>query len=45
MPAPEESMKTWQVGYIIGSIARASINRKPAMALVRLAPDALAMKR
>jgi chromate reductase len=36
-------MKTWKVGYLIGSIAKASINRKLAGALVRLAPKELIM--
>ncbi|HWN06083.1 MAG TPA: NADPH-dependent FMN reductase [Steroidobacteraceae bacterium] len=34
-------MATQKVGYIIGSLARGSINRKLAKALVRLAPDSL----
>ena len=33
-----------QVGYIVGSLAKASINRKLAKALVRLAPPALAFR-
>jgi chromate reductase len=37
-------MTTWNVGYFIGSIAKASINRKLAKALVRLAPPELVMK-
>ena len=36
-------MMTYKVGYIIGSLAKASINRKLALALVRLAPAELAM--
>ena len=36
-------MATYRVGYIIGSLARASINRKLATALVRLAPEGLAL--
>jgi chromate reductase, NAD(P)H dehydrogenase (quinone) len=32
------------VGYIVGSLAKASINRKLAQALVRLAPPALEMR-
>ena len=36
-------MTTYQVGYLIGSLARASINRKLATALVRLAPAELEM--
>jgi len=34
-------MATHRVGYLIGSLAKASINRKLAGALVRLAPDGL----
>jgi chromate reductase len=34
----------YKVGYLIGSLATASINRKMAAALVRLAPEALEMK-
>ena len=30
---------TYQVGYLIGSLAKGSINRKLAKALVRLAPS------
>ena len=36
-------MTTFKVGYLIGSLAKASINRKLANALVRLAPSALHM--
>jgi chromate reductase len=36
-------MTTYNVGYLIGSIATGSINRKLAQALVRLAPPQLAM--
>lgn len=36
-------MTTWKVGYLIGSLAKASINRKLAGALVRLAPKELAL--
>jgi chromate reductase len=36
-------MVTRRVGYIIGSIATGSINRRLAQALVRLAPEALAL--
>ncbi len=35
-------MKNYKVGYLIGSLARESINRKLAGALIRLAPDNLA---
>ena len=34
---------THKVGYLVGSLATASINRKLAKALVRLAPEELAM--
>ena len=34
-------MKTYKVGYLIGSIAKESINRKFANALFRLAPSQL----
>jgi chromate reductase, NAD(P)H dehydrogenase (quinone) len=34
-------MRTWQVGYFVGSLAKGSINRKLAGALVRLAPPEL----
>ncbi|HSJ15369.1 MAG TPA: NADPH-dependent FMN reductase [Longimicrobiales bacterium] len=37
-------MTTYTVGYLIGSLAKESINRKLAGALVRLAPDALELK-
>ena len=36
-------MTTFKVGYLVGSLATASINRKLAKALVRLAPPELAM--
>jgi len=36
-------MTTHKVGYLIGSLAKASINRKLAKALVRLAPSELEM--
>lgn len=36
-------MNTYTVGYMIGSLAKASINRKLAHALVRLAPQELQM--
>jgi chromate reductase len=36
-------MTTWNVGYLIGSIAKNSINRKLAHALVKLAPEQLVM--
>ena len=34
-------MATYKVGYIVGSLAKASINRKLSKALVRLAPAGL----
>ena len=34
-------MAAYRVGYIVGSLAKGSINRKLAKALVRLAPDSL----
>lgn len=34
-------MTTYRVGYLIGSLAKGSINRKLAKALVRLAPEQL----
>ena len=37
-------MTAFTVGYMIGSLAKASINRKLASALVKLAPKELAMK-
>ena len=37
-------MTTFKVGYLIGSLANASINRLLAKALVRLAPDELDMR-
>lgn len=37
-------MPTFKVGYIIGSLARRSINRKLATALVKLAPESLKMQ-
>jgi len=36
-------MRKYKVGYLIGSLAKASINRKLANALVRLAPAELEM--
>jgi chromate reductase, NAD(P)H dehydrogenase (quinone) len=36
-------MTTFKVGFFIGSLAKGSINRKLAKALVRLAPEELAM--
>jgi chromate reductase, NAD(P)H dehydrogenase (quinone) len=37
-------MTKYRVGYFVGSLARESINRKLATALVRLAPDELEMQ-
>jgi chromate reductase len=37
----ELSMKTYKVGYLVGSMARESINRKFAHALIKLAPEQL----
>jgi chromate reductase len=37
-------MATFRVGYLVGSLAAGSINRKLARALVRLAPPELAME-
>jgi chromate reductase len=37
------TMTTYRVGYLVGSLAKASINRKLAGALVRLAPAELEM--
>ncbi len=34
-------MTTFNVGYLIGSLAKASINRKLAKALIRLAPEGM----
>ena len=37
-------MATYKVGYLIGSLAKGSINRKLAGALVRLAPETLTFR-
>jgi chromate reductase len=37
-------MTQYTVGYLVGSLAKASINRKLAEALVRLAPEELVLK-
>jgi len=37
-------MSTFTVGYFVGSLSRASINRKLALALTRLAPSELRMR-
>lgn len=34
-------MTTYEVGYLIGSLATGSINRKLARALIKLAPSSL----
>ena len=34
-------MKDYKVGYLVGSLAKASINRKLATALIKLAPEGL----
>ena len=36
-------MDTFKVGYLVGSLAKASINRKLAQALVKLAPEQFTM--
>jgi chromate reductase len=36
-------MDTFEVGFFVGSLAKASINRKLACALVRLAPPQLTL--
>lgn len=35
-------MTTFKVGYLVGSLSKASINRKLAKALIRLAPEGMA---
>src|SRR5690606_20861335 len=40
----EDHMSDYKVGYFIGSLAKDSINRKLANALVRLAPSELEMR-
>jgi len=37
-------METYKVGYLVGSLARGSINRKLAKALAKLAPPELALR-
>src|SRR5690348_7317710 len=39
-----QQMSNYTVGYFVGSLARASINRKLALALTRLAPSQLHMR-
>ena len=40
----EDQVSTYTVGYFVGSLARASINRKLARALTRVAPPELTMR-
>jgi len=42
LPGPN-AMETYKVGYLVGSLAKESINRKLAGALVKLAPPGLEM--
>jgi chromate reductase, NAD(P)H dehydrogenase (quinone) len=42
--AQEEVMEPLKVGYLVGSLASKSLNRKLAKALVRLAPDGLELQ-
>src|SRR6476619_3109751 len=37
-------MTTYRVGYLVGSLAKASINRKLALAITHLAPEELQME-
>jgi len=37
-------MTTYRLGYLVGSLAKASINRKLALALAHLAPEELRME-
>ncbi|WP_334129798.1 NADPH-dependent FMN reductase [Sneathiella sp.] len=37
-------MRTYKIGYLIGSLAKGSINRKLAQALIKLAPSTLEFK-
>jgi chromate reductase len=39
--SPSTSTSTYKVGYFVGSLAKASINRKLAQALIRVAPKDL----
>src|SRR5690606_6911981 len=41
LPSRTLIMTTYKVGYLIGSLATQSINRKLATALIRLAPESL----
>jgi chromate reductase len=38
-PRPEPTMATFKVGYLVGSLAKASINRRLARALAKLGPE------
>src|SRR5690606_15381640 len=40
-PDRAQAMETYKVGYLVGSLAKASINRKLARALEKLAPPGL----
>src|SRR5688572_3821324 len=42
-PSEEESVNEYKVGYFVGSLAKASINRRLAGALVRLAPASMVL--
>jgi chromate reductase, NAD(P)H dehydrogenase (quinone) len=42
-PSKEKPMNEYKVGYFVGSLAKASINRKLAGALVRLAPASMVL--
>ena len=42
-PMASTSHRTYKVGYLVGSLAKASLNRQLAAALVKLAPPELAM--
>ena len=37
-------MSTYRIGYLVGSLAKGSINRKLAKALAKLAPPELALE-
>ena len=43
LPLPGACMTTYKIGYFVGSLAKGSINRLLAKALVRLAPEQLDM--
>lgn len=44
LPLKENHVTTFTVGYLVGSLAKASINRKLAVALTRLAPSELELR-